>query len=139
MPAKGKNLIITAIDRLREAIQKKLFADLKDVVKITTSTKTPDENQLKKINEVINRLVDEYGYTPASANELVAICGKFVKSLMLKKCGKDSSVGRSPCRNSLKGLIREVKSMTHPPFIVSRRIGPCIEKDIRIRCVTRKK
>ena len=39
-------------ERLREAIEKKLFADLKDVVKITTSTKTPDENQLKRINEV---------------------------------------------------------------------------------------
>ncbi len=37
---------------LREAIEKKLFADMKDIVKITTSTKTPDEIQLKKMNEV---------------------------------------------------------------------------------------
>jgi serine protein kinase len=50
---KGKKFDYKQHPRLREAIQKKLFADLKDVVKITTSTKTPDENQLKKINEVI--------------------------------------------------------------------------------------
>lgn len=45
---KGKRFDYKSHDRLREAIQKKLFADLKDVVKITTSTKTPNENQLKK-------------------------------------------------------------------------------------------
>lgn len=42
-------------DRLREAIEKKLFTDLKDIVKITTSTKTPDATQLKRMNEVIKR------------------------------------------------------------------------------------
>ncbi|MFZ0475344.1 MAG: protein prkA, partial [Halobacillus sp.] len=65
-------------ERLREAIQKKLFADLKDVVKITTSTKTPDERQLKKINEVVATLVDEHGYNSSSANELL----KYVGSLL---------------------------------------------------------
>ena len=53
---KGKRFDYNSHERLREAIQKKLFADLKDVVKITTSSKTPDEQQLKKINEVVARL-----------------------------------------------------------------------------------
>ncbi|WP_078577414.1 PrkA family serine protein kinase [Salipaludibacillus agaradhaerens] len=75
---KGKKFDYQSHDRLREAIQKKLFADLKDVVKITTSTKTPDENQLKKINEVIARLIDEYGYNSTSANDLL----KYVGSLL---------------------------------------------------------
>lgn len=44
-------------DRLREAIEKKLFTDLKDIVKITTSTKTPDATQLKRMNEVIKRQI----------------------------------------------------------------------------------
>ena len=35
-------------ERLKEAIERKLFADLKDIVKITTSTKTPDAEQLKR-------------------------------------------------------------------------------------------
>jgi len=75
---KGKKFDYNSHDRLREAIQKKLFADLKDIVKITTSTKTPDEQQLKKINEVIARLIDEYGYNSISANELL----KYVGSLL---------------------------------------------------------
>jgi serine protein kinase len=75
---KGKRFDYNSHDRLREAIQKKLFADLKDVVKITTSSKTPDENQLKKINEVIARLVEEYGYTPASANGLLRYVGSLL-------------------------------------------------------------
>ena len=45
---KGNDLIIIPMSGLREAIQKKLFADLKDVVKITTSTKTPDEHSSRK-------------------------------------------------------------------------------------------
>ncbi|MGX9706402.1 PrkA family serine protein kinase [Laceyella tengchongensis] len=75
---KGKRFDYKTHPRLREAIQKKLFADLKDVVKITTTTKTPDENQLKKINEVIKRLVEDYGYTPASANELLRYVGSLL-------------------------------------------------------------
>lgn len=75
---KGKKFDYNSHERLRETIQKKLFADLKDVVKITTSTKTPDENQLKKINEVINRLVEEHGYTVASANDLLRYVGSLL-------------------------------------------------------------
>nr|WP_157452801.1 protein prkA [Brevibacillus sp. SKDU10] len=75
---KGKRFDYNTHDRLREAIEKKLFADLKDVVKITTSTKTPDEHQLKKINEVTRRLVEEHGYTPISANELLRYVGSLL-------------------------------------------------------------
>lgn len=75
---KGKRFDYNSHDRLREAIQKKLFADLKDVVKITTSTKTPDERQLKKVNEVIKRLIDEHGYNSTSANDLLRYVGSLL-------------------------------------------------------------
>jgi serine protein kinase len=75
---KGKKFDYNSHERLREAIQKKLFADLKDVVKIITSTKTPDENQLKKINEVTARLIDENGYCPICANELLRYVGSLL-------------------------------------------------------------
>ncbi|MEN2766975.1 PrkA family serine protein kinase [Ornithinibacillus xuwenensis] len=75
---KGKRFDYNSHERLREAIQKKLFADLKDVVKITTSSKTPDESQLKKINEVIARLIDEHGYNSVSANELLRYVGSLL-------------------------------------------------------------
>ncbi|MFM9277083.1 PrkA family serine protein kinase [Paenibacillus jiagnxiensis] len=75
---KGKKFEYHNHDRLREAIEKKLFADLKDIVKITTSTKTPDADQLKRMNEVINRLVEEHGYTATSANDLLRYVGSLL-------------------------------------------------------------
>ncbi|MGQ9824952.1 MAG: PrkA family serine protein kinase [Desulfotomaculales bacterium] len=75
---KGRRFDYTSHERLREAVEKKLFADLKDVVKITTSTKTPDAEQLKRLNEVSAKLISDYGYCPACANELL----KYVGSLL---------------------------------------------------------
>ncbi len=75
---RGQTFDYTSHERLKEAIEKKLFADLRDVVKITTSTKTPDAEQLKKSNEVINRLITDHGYCPVCANELL----KYVGSLL---------------------------------------------------------
>src|SRR4028119_1574081 len=61
---KGKPFEYKSHERLKEAIEKKIFADLKDVVKITTSTKTPDPDQLRRINEVIDRLANDGGPRP---------------------------------------------------------------------------
>ncbi|RJQ27020.1 MAG: PrkA family serine protein kinase [Peptococcaceae bacterium] len=75
---KGKRFDYNSHERLREAIEKKLFADLKDVVKITTSSKNPDAEQLKRINEVSARLISDHGYCHICANELL----KYVGSLL---------------------------------------------------------
>src|SRR5437588_891012 len=71
----GKQFEYTSHERLKEAIEKKIFADLKDVVKITTSVKTPDPDQLRRINEVVDRLVKDGGYCPVCANELLTYVG----------------------------------------------------------------
>jgi serine protein kinase len=72
---KGRVFEYTSHERLKEAIEKKIFADLKDVVKITTSAKTPDADQLRRINEVVDRLVRDHGYCPVCANELLSYVG----------------------------------------------------------------
>src|SRR3954467_15048937 len=72
---KGRAFEYNSHERLKEAIEKKIFADLKDVVKITTSAKTPDPDQLRRINEVVDRLVKEHGYCPVCANELLTYVG----------------------------------------------------------------
>jgi serine protein kinase len=72
---KGKAFEYNSHERLKEAIEKKIFADLKDVVKITTSTKTPDADHLRRINEVIDRLVGQHGYCTVCANELLNYVG----------------------------------------------------------------
>lgn len=74
----GKAFDYNSHERLREAIEKKLFADLKDVVKITTSSKTPDAEQLKRVNQVTAKLMEDHGYCPVCANELL----KYVGSLL---------------------------------------------------------
>jgi serine protein kinase len=72
---RGEKFTYDSHDRLKEAIEKKLFADLRDVVKITTSTRTPDADQLRRINDVVDRLVAEHGYCPVCANELLKYVG----------------------------------------------------------------
>ncbi len=75
---RGQAFEYTSHERLKEALEKKLFADLKDIVKITTSSKTPDQDQLRKMNDVIDRLVKEQGYTTQSANALVSYVGSLL-------------------------------------------------------------
>lgn len=72
---RGQTFDYASHERLREAIEKKLFADLRDVVKITTSAKTPDPEQLRRMNEVADRLVTDHGYCPTCANELLKYVG----------------------------------------------------------------
>jgi predicted Ser/Thr protein kinase len=75
---KGLTFDYTSHERLKEAIEKKLFADLRDVVKITTSTRTPDGEQLRKINDVVNRLMSEHGYCHVCANEILRYTGSLL-------------------------------------------------------------
>ena len=72
---RGAKFDYTSHERLREAIEKKLFADLRDIVKITTSSKTPDAEQLRRINDVVDRLIREQGYCPVCSNELLKYVG----------------------------------------------------------------
>lgn len=75
---KEKKFDYNSHERLKEAIEKKLFADLKDIVKITTSAKNPDPEQLKRINGVVSRLISDHGYCPVCANETL----KYIGSLL---------------------------------------------------------
>ena len=66
--------------RLREALQKQLFAERSDTIRLTVTTRNPDPEALKRKNEVIAALVDHHGYTPESANELL----RYVSNIMAK-------------------------------------------------------
>ena len=75
---RGMTFDYTSHDRLREAIEKKLFADLKDVVRITTSVVSPDAEQARRMSEVAERLVREHGYCPSCAGELLRYVGSLL-------------------------------------------------------------
>ena len=72
---RGEKFRYQSHQSLKEAIDAKLFNDLKDVVKITTSTRTPDEDQLRKLNEVANRLISHDGYCPECSNAILQYVG----------------------------------------------------------------
>jgi len=72
---RGEKFRYQSHQSLKEAIEAKLFDDLKNVVKITTSTRTPDEDQLRKLNEVANRLMSHNGYCPECSNAILQYVG----------------------------------------------------------------
>ena len=66
--------------KLREALEKQLFDERSDVIRLTVSTRNPDAESLQKLNQVIDTLVKKHGYTAESANQLL----RYVNSLMSK-------------------------------------------------------
>lgn len=72
---RGQTFDYTSHDRLRMAIEKKLFADMKNVISLTTSSRLPDPDQKRRLDEVAQRLVDEHGYCPICAQDLLAYAG----------------------------------------------------------------
>ena len=80
---RGVPFALSSNSVLQEAIEKKLFTDLKDVVKVTTSTRTPDSEQLKRIDAVVARLTDpsqpeEERYCELCARELLKYAGQLL-------------------------------------------------------------
>jgi serine protein kinase len=75
---RGQQFSYSSHERLKEAIEKKLFADLRDVVKITTSARTPDPEQLRRMNDVVDRLVEGHNYCPVCANSLLQYVGSLL-------------------------------------------------------------
>lgn len=76
---KNKQFDYQTYPQLRDAIEKKLFLDTKDIIKFTTGSKVKNEEQLKKISEVARRLIDEDGYCVHCANELLNYAGKLLR------------------------------------------------------------
>ena len=75
---KGEKFDSTSHERLREGLEKKLFADMKDMVKVTTSTKTPDADQQKRIDDVQSALIRERGYCTCCSSELLKYVGRLL-------------------------------------------------------------
>ncbi len=48
------------------------------MIKITTSTKTPDAEQLRRINDVVDRMVKDHGYCVVCAQETLQYVGQLL-------------------------------------------------------------
>ena len=56
---------------LKEAIENKLLASVRDISRIVTKSKSRDKKQQQKYGEMVKTLIDEYGYNEDSANEII--------------------------------------------------------------------
>ena len=56
---------------LKEAIEAYLITSVKDIARIVTKSKTRDDSQKKKYNEMVGTLINDYGYNENSAEEIL--------------------------------------------------------------------
>ncbi|MDP3772366.1 MAG: protein prkA [bacterium] len=71
----------TTHEKLKDAIEKQLFEERRDTIKLTISSRSPDTEQVRKLNDVVETLVTREGYCSACANELL----KYVSSLLARE------------------------------------------------------
>lgn len=68
---KGEIVDYKSYGPLKEAIEQYLITSVKDIARIVTRSKSRDEEQKKKYTDMIQTLIDEYGYNEASAEEIL--------------------------------------------------------------------
>ncbi len=68
---RGEKVEYRSYEPLAEAIETYLISSVKDMARIVTKSKTRDEDQQKKYSEMIQTMIDEYGYTAESAEEVL--------------------------------------------------------------------
>jgi serine protein kinase len=78
---RGEPFDYTTHEKLKAAIEKQLFEERRDTIKLTITSRNPDPEQLRKLNEIVDTLVSREGYCPACANELL----KYVSSLLARE------------------------------------------------------
>jgi len=68
---RGESVNFKSYEPLKEAIESYLIASVKDMARIVTKSKTRDDDQQKKYGEMVNTLIEEYGYNEDSAEEII--------------------------------------------------------------------
>src|SRR5919109_802324 len=77
----GEQFDYTTHEKLKEAIEKQLFEERRDTIKLTISARSPDTEQVRKLNDVVETLISREGYCSECANELL----KYVSSLLARE------------------------------------------------------
>jgi|TARA_Y100000310_G_scaffold62230_1_gene57537 serine protein kinase len=68
---RGETIDWRSYGPLREAIETKLVASVKDISRIVTKSKSRDVKQQRKFNAMVQTLIDNYGYNENSAEEVI--------------------------------------------------------------------
>ncbi len=67
----GETVDYRSYEPLKEAIEAYLINSVKDMARIVTKSKSRDDDQRKKYSDMVQTLVDEYGYNEDSAEEIL--------------------------------------------------------------------
>ncbi|MEK7083066.1 MAG: protein prkA [Patescibacteria group bacterium] len=78
---RGEKFDYTTHEKLKSAIEQQLFEERRDTIKLTITSRSPDPEQVIKLNGVIETLVAREGYCALCANELL----KYVSSLLARE------------------------------------------------------
>lgn len=68
---RGQKVDYKSYEPLKEAIESYLIASVKDMARIVTKSKSRDNEQQKKYSDMVETMVNDYGYTPESAEETI--------------------------------------------------------------------
>lgn len=68
---RGEKVDYKSYEPLKEAIESYLINSVKDMARIVTKSKTRDEDQKAKYTDMVQTLIDEYGYNETSAEEIL--------------------------------------------------------------------
>ena len=71
MMRRGEAINYQSYEPLKEAVETYLVGSVKDMARIVTKSKTRDDDQQKKHSEMIEVMVNEYGYNVQSAEEIL--------------------------------------------------------------------
>ena len=68
---RGETVNYQSYEPLKEAVEGYLIGSVKDMARIVTKSKTRDDDQQKKYSEMVEVMMDEYGYNEDSAEEIL--------------------------------------------------------------------
>lgn len=78
MTINEENFDWTSVPRLKEAIEEKMFNDIKDFIRISTDTTRQDDEAKRRLNDAVHELVTEHGYNERSARKAVDYVGQIL-------------------------------------------------------------
>ena len=71
MLRRGEEINWRSYGPLKEAVENRLTASVRDISRIVTKSKSRDKRQQGKYNEMVKTLINEYGYNEDSAEEVI--------------------------------------------------------------------
>ncbi len=68
---RGETINFRSYGPLKEAIEEYMIMSVKDIARIVTRSRSRDDDQKKKYSEMVETLIEEYGYNEYSAEEIL--------------------------------------------------------------------